>query len=143
MDLVKSTLENAGGEVQFWRVAVKPGRPFVFCRYRDKLLFGLPGNPVSALVTFMLLVRPAVLRWQGAEEVSLPANPGVLRVPLANPGQRRHYMRVKMDREGNVCSAGLQASHILSSLEAANGLVDVPPGTTLNPGANVQVIRWD
>jgi len=143
MDLVKSALENAGGAVQFWRVAVKPGRPFVFCHYAGKLLFGLPGNPVSALVTFMLLVRPALLRWQGLADVSLIANPGVLREPLANPGQRRHFMRVKVDRHGNVSSAGIQASHILSSLEAANGLVDVPPGTTLQPGTNVQVIRWD
>jgi molybdopterin molybdotransferase len=143
MDLVKSALENAGGKVQFWRVAVKPGRPFVFCRYAGKLLFGLPGNPVSALVTFMLLVRPALLRWQGVADNSLAANPGVLREPLANPGQRRHFMRVKMDRQGNVSSAGIQASHILSSLESANGLVDVPPGTTLQPGTSVQVIRWD
>ena len=64
-------------------------------------MFGLPGNPVSALVTFLLLVRPALLRWQGATDVSLPAHPGVLAEPLANPGERRHFMRVKVDPTGD------------------------------------------
>ena len=107
------------------------------------LLFGLPGNPVSALVTFLLLVRPALLRWQGAKDVSLPAHPGVLAEPLANPGERRHFMRVKVDPAGKVQSAGLQASHVLSSLAAANGLVDVPANTTLAAGSAVTVLRWD
>lgn len=143
MDFVKSAFEATGGELQFWRVAIKPGRPFVFGRCREKFLFGLPGNPVSALVTFVLLARPALLRWQGAVDVSPPRSPGVLAEPLANPGARRHFMRVKLDREGKVFSAGLQASHALSSLAAANGLVDVPPETRLAAGETVQVIRWD
>ena len=141
MDFVKSAFEAAGGELQFWRVAIKPGRPFVFGRCRNKFLFGLPGNPVSALVTFVLLARPALLRWQGAIDVSPPYSPGVLVEPLANPGQRRHFMRVRLDREGKVFSAGLQASHALSSLAAANGLVDVPPESSLPVGATVQVIQ--
>ena len=143
MDFVRSALERAGGELQFWKVAIKPGRPFVFGRYQTKLLFGLPGNPVSALVTFLLLVRPALLRWQGAMDVALPRHPGVLADPLSNPGPRRHFMRVKVDAAGNIRSAGRQASHVLSSLAAANGLVDVPPGTNLPPGTAVQVIRWE
>jgi len=143
MDFVKSAFEAAGGELQFWRVAMKPGRPFVFGRYREKFLFGLPGNPVSALVTYVLLARPALLRWQGAVDVSLPRHPGVLSEPLANPGQRRHFMRVRVDGSGKVFSAGLQASHALSSLAAANGLVDVPPETHLPAGTAVQVMRWD
>ncbi len=143
MDFVRSALERAGGELQFWKVAIKPGRPFVFGRYQTKLLFGLPGNPVSALVTFLLLVRPALLRWQGATDVALPRHPGVLADPLSNPGPRRHFMRVKVDAAGNIRSAGRQASHVLSSLAAANGLVDVPPGTNLPPGTAVQVIRWE
>jgi len=141
MDFVKSAFEAAGGELQFWRVAIKPGRPFVFGRCRGKFLFGLPGNPVSALVTFVLLARPALLRWQGATDVSPLRNPGVLAEPFSNPGQRRHFMRVRLDREGRVFSAGLQASHALSSLAAANGLVDVPPETHLPAGATVQVIQ--
>src|SRR5207244_11804705 len=128
MDFVKSAFEQLGGKLEFWRVAIRPGRPFVFGRYNEKFLFGLPGNPVSALVTFLLLVRPALLRWQGAVDVSLPSHPGVLAAALANPGQRRHFMRVKVDRDGKVFSAGIQASHVLRSLAAANGLLDVPAG---------------
>jgi molybdopterin molybdotransferase len=142
MDFLKSAFEQIGGRLEFWKVAIKPGRPFVFGHYRGKLLFGLPGNPVSAFVTCLLLVRPALLRWQGASDISLPSHPGVLAQPLANDGERRHYMRVKVDRAGKVFSAGLQASHILSSLAAANGLVDVPAHTTLSAGTTVPVLRW-
>ena len=143
MDFLKPALERISGGLEFWKVAMKPGRPFAFGRYQGKLLFGLPGNPVSALVTFLLLVRPALLRWQGATDVSLPAHPGVLAEALANPGERRHFMRVKVDPTGNVQLAGLQASHVLSSLAAANGLVDVPPQTTLAAGSAVTVFRWE
>jgi len=142
MDFIKSAFEAVGGELQFWRVAIKPGRPFVFGRHGEKFLFGLPGNPVSALVTFLLLVRPALLRWQGAMDVSLPAYSGVLAEPLANPGPRRHFIRVNVDSEGKVFSAGVQASHALSSLAKANGLVDVAPATTLLAGTAVRVLRW-
>jgi molybdopterin molybdotransferase len=143
MDFLKQAFEQIGGGLEFWKVAMKPGRPFVFGRYRGKLLFGLPGNPVSALVTFLLLVRPALLRWQGATDVSLLAHPGVLAEPLANPGERRHFMRVQVDSTGNVRLAGLQASHALSSLAAANGLVDVPAHTILAAGSATTVLRWD
>ena len=143
MDFLKRAFEQIGGELEFWKVAIKPGRPFVFGRRRERLLFGLPGNPVSALVTFLLLVRPALLRWQGATDVSLPAHPGVLAEPLANPGERRHFMRVKVDPAGKVQLAGLQASHVLSSLAAAHGLVDVPGHTTLAAGSAVTVLGWD
>ncbi len=142
MDFVKPAFEELGGKTEFWKVGIKPGRPFVFGRRADKFLFGLPGNPVSAFVTFLLLVRPAVLRWQGAAEVELPRHPGTLREPLPNPAERRHFFRVNVDAYGNVRSAGIQASHILGSLAAANGLVDVPPRSTLPAGAPVQVLRF-
>ena len=143
MDFLKLAFEQIGGRLEFWKVAMKPGRPFVFGRCQGKLLFGLPGNPVSALVTFLLLVRPALLRWQGATDVSLPAHPGVLAEPLLNPGERRHFMSVKVDSTGKIQLAGVQASHVLSSLAAANGLVDVPAHTTLAAGSAVTVLRWD
>jgi molybdopterin molybdotransferase len=143
MDFVKAAFEELGGELQFWKVAIKPGRPFVFGRREGKFLFGLPGNPVSAFVTFVLLVRPALLRWQGAKEVSLPSHTGVLAETLSNTGARRHFVRVQVDRSGTVRSAGIQASHMLGSLAAANGLVDVPPETTLQAGTNVTVLRWE
>jgi molybdopterin molybdotransferase len=143
MDFIKHAFEQMGGELYFWKVAIKPGRPFAFGRYRSKLLFGLPGNPVSALVTFLLLVRPALLRWQGATDVSLSVHPGVLAESLVNQGGRRHFMRVRLDLAGKVRSAGSQASHILSSVAAANGLVEVPANTTLATGTAVPVLHWD
>ncbi|MEY2430172.1 MAG: molybdopterin molybdotransferase [Verrucomicrobiota bacterium] len=143
MDFIKEALTQESGTVQFWKVAIKPGRPFAFGQQEKKLFFGLPGNPVSALVTFLLLVRPALLRWQGAKEVGPETHPGTLGENLANPGERRHFMRVKVDEAGTVYSAGAQASHMLSSMASANGLVDVAPRTTLAMGASVQVLRWE
>jgi molybdopterin molybdotransferase len=142
LDLVKAAFAELGGEMQFWKVAVRPGKPFVFGRRQDKFFFGLPGNPVSAVVTFLLLVRPAVRRWQGARQVDLPSVPGQLAEPLVNRGERRHFMRVKVDNTGAVRSAGPQGSHHLGSLAVADGLVDVPPRTTLPAGTPVRVWRW-
>jgi molybdopterin molybdotransferase len=141
-DHVKSAFEALGGKLEFWRVAIKPGKPFVFGTWRGKFLFGLPGNPVSALVTFLVLVRPALLRWQGASQIQLPAHPATLAAPLVNGGDRRHFMRVKVDPTGQVQSAGVQASHILNSMAEANALIDVPPETTLTAGQTVNVLRF-
>lgn len=142
-DFVKRAFEDIGGKMDFWKVAIKPGKPFVFGRWGEKFLFGLPGNPVSALVTFSLLVRPALLKWQGAANLDLPAWPGTLAEPLINRADRRHFMRVILDPSGQVRSAGLQASHVLSSLAKANGLVDVPPQTTFPAGTTVRVLHWE
>jgi len=142
LDFVKGAFEQLGGVMDFWKVAVRPGKPFVFGRWKEKFLFGLPGNPVSALVTFLLLVRPAVLRWQGANILDLPTSPGTLAEALVNNGDRRHFMRVTVDGDGTVRSAGFQGSHVLSSLAKANGLVDVPPQSTLAAGTAVAVLRW-
>ena len=142
-DFVKAAFEQLGGELNFWKVSIKPGKPFVFGRAGRKFLFGLPGNPVSALVTFLLLARPALARMQGACEAGLSQCPGTLTGPLTNPADRRHFMRVVQDHAGRVRSVGGQASHLLSSIAKANGLVDVPPRTTLASGATVSVLRWD
>ena len=143
LDFVKAAFAEMGGVLDFWRVAIKPGKPFVLGRWREKLLFGLPGNPVSAWVTFLMLVRPALLRWQGAREVALPTMIGRLTEALVNRGDRRHFMRVVLEADGSVCSAGAQASHRLGSLARANGLVDVPPETTLPAGTEVSVVGWE
>lgn len=143
LDLVKPAFEKLGGRIEFWKVAIKPGRPFVFGQLGKRLLFGLPGNPVSALVSFLLMVRPALLRWQGAKAVELPTSVGVLAEPLSNPGSRRHFVRVVMSDQGKVSLAGLQGSHMLGSLASANGMVNVAAETTLPAGSAVTVMRWD
>jgi molybdopterin molybdotransferase len=142
-DFVRKAFEETGGCLDFWQVSIRPGKPFVFGRAEGAFLFGLPGNPVSAWVTFMLLVRPALLRMQGAAELGLPERTAVLAEPLVNRGNRRHFMRVAIDHDGQVRPTGTQASHILSSLANANGLVEVPPGVTYSSGATVQVFYWD
>jgi molybdopterin molybdotransferase len=142
-DLVKKAFETLGGRLEFWRVAIKPGKPFVFGQWKEKLLFGLPGNPVSAFVTFLLLVRPALLHWQGANDLRLLTHRGQLMEPLHNPGDRRHFMRVCVNQSSEVYPAGMQASHALSSLANANGLVDVPPKSSVPTGAVVSVLRWE
>jgi len=142
MDFVKAAFEALGGELQFWKVAMRPGKPFVFGRLGEKFLFGLPGNPVSAFVTFLLLVRPALRRWQGEHDVALPIRRGVLGEAISNSGDRRHFVRVRMDQEGNVFSAGKQASHALASLAAADGLLDVPPTTGFAAGTSVGMLHW-
>ena len=143
MDFVKQAFQEIGGTLTFWRVSIKPGRPFVLGRLGSKLLFGLPGNPVSAFVTFLLLVRPALLRYQGAFDCSLPSRSATLGEALSNPGPRRHFFRVKTDTRGKVCSAGQQGSHCFQSLSTALVLVDVPPKTTLEPEQLVPLLYWD
>lgn len=141
-DYVKPALEALGGELDFWKVRIKPGKPFVYGRLRGKPLFGVPGNPVSAMVTFLVLVRPGILKLNGATDLELPAHPGVLADPLVNRGDRRHFMRVRVDIAGRVHAAGLQASHAVGPLGQANALVDVPPETTLAEGEAVTVRRF-
>lgn len=141
-DFVKGAFEQMGGRLDFWKVSMKPGKPFVFGRLGGKSLFGLPGNPVSAFVTFLLLVRPAILRMQGASNLDLPEHPGWLAEAIQNRAGRRHFMRVAIDGKGNVRSAGLQASHALGSLASANGLLSIPPETSWSAGTAVSVLRW-
>jgi molybdopterin molybdotransferase len=142
-DFVKDSFEKIGGKIEFWRVSIKPGKPFVWGMLDGKYFFGLPGNPVSAFVTFLLLVRPALLRMQGARETGLLKHRCTLGDQFQNHGDRRHFVRVQVDRTGVVRSSGLQASHRLKSLTQANGLLDVPPETFLPEGAEAEVLRWD
>jgi molybdopterin molybdotransferase len=142
-DLFKQIFEGLGGEVDFWKIAIKPGKPFFFGRWRGRFLCGVPGNPVSAFVTAFLLVRPLLLKLQGATDLTPPSFPANLAEVFSNQDSRRHFVRVCVDAEGKVRPAGLQASHRLSSLARADGLVDVPPNTSLAAGSRVRVLRWE
>jgi len=141
-DYVKAAFEELGGTLDFWKVRMKPGKPFVCGRLDDRILFGLPGNPVSAFITFLLLVRPAILKMSGATNTKLPTHPALLTAPLVNHGNRRNFMRVFVDTKGRAHPAGMQASHALGSLARANGLVDVPPESTMEEKSTVSVLRW-
>jgi molybdopterin molybdotransferase len=141
LDFVKDAFRELGGKIEFWRVAIRPGKPFLFGSLGEKLLCGLPGNPVSAFVTAAMLVWPVILRLQGAREVELPVQFGIADEVFVNKTDRRHLMRVRVGGNGHVSLAGLQASHALGSLAAAIGLVDVPAGGVIERGATVRVLR--
>lgn len=141
LDFVKAAFEALGGELEFWRVAIRPGKPFVFGKHGGKFLFGLPGNPVSAFVTFSLLAHPALRRWQGAGNPALPVLLGVAGESFVNQSDRRHFMRIRVEADGRFFSAGKQASHALASLARANGLLDLAPGQQLAAGQAVTVLR--
>jgi molybdopterin molybdotransferase len=140
-DFVKDAFRDLGGKMEFWRVAIRPGKPFMFGSLGEKLLCGLPGNPVSAFVTAAMLVWPVILRLQGARDLELPTQFAVADDVFVNKTDRRHLMRVRVDGNGHVSLAGLQASHALGSLAAANGLVDVPAGGMIERGVTVRVLR--
>ena len=143
-DLVKPALNAIGAETDLWRVAVKPGKPFLFGRAKNCAIFGLPGNPVSAFVTFLLFVRPAILRLMNAREdqLPLPQTNAVLADELTNDGNRPHYVRGQL-HAGKFITIGRQESHALYGLSRANALVRVPPGATFRSGEIIGVIPLD
>lgn len=143
-DYVKSALQNIGGEIDFWRVAIKPGKPFLFGRAGSCAVFGLPGNPVSAFVTFLVLVRPALLKMMGAanSEIGLRKVPVELDLDLRNEGDRVHYLRGKLV-DGNFTPIGRQESHALFGLSQSNALFSLAPGEKFSRGERVTVLIWD
>jgi molybdopterin molybdotransferase len=139
-DLVKPALSALGAEIDVWRVAIKPGKPFLFGRAGGCFIFGLPGNPVSAFVTFFRFVRPALLRLSGAAEHQLDLRqiPARLGAEVENDGDRPHYLRGRL--EGEVFTVtGRQESHALFGLSRANALLRVAPHARLAAGTTVRV----
>ena len=141
-DLVKKVLCELGAKIEIWRVAVKPGKPFLFGNISACFVFGLPGNPVSAFVTFLQFVRPAILRMMGATNLKLPQVPAQLAVGLTNDGDRPHYIRGKLER-GRFTPVGRQESHALFGLKQANALLRIGVGESVKADEIVDVQIWD
>lgn len=139
-DVVKEVLNGAGAEIELWRVAIKPGKPFLFGRLGNCAIFALPGNPVSAFVTFLVFVRPALLRMMGAsaDELILQETRADLTVEVRNDGDRAHYIRGAV-REGKFTPVGLQESHALFGLSRANALLRLAIGASHRAGDLVAV----
>jgi molybdopterin molybdotransferase len=137
-DLIQATLRSLGAKIDIWRVAIKPGKPFLFGRIGECAVFGLPGNPVSAFVTFLQFVRPAILKMMGANDLDLPRVPAKLAVDLANEGDRAHYVRGRIEN-GTFAPIGRQESHALFGLSQSNALLRVAAGALLSAGEIVDV----
>lgn len=139
-DHVKSAL-LAEGELALWKIAIKPGKPLAFGSLRKEggsaAFIGLPGNPVSALTTFLMLVRPFLLRMQGVTQCL----PKCLRLAAdfnwPKPDKRREFLRARLAENGRLILFPNQGSAILSSVVWADGLVDLPVGTGVAPGETV------
>jgi molybdopterin molybdotransferase len=129
-DHVKDALRNLGVEEHFWGVRLRPGKPTWFGTRGDTLAFGLPGNPVSAMVTFQLFARPALAALQGAA-ADAPRATAVLAHPVARNRKRDEAVRVRLrhTEEGLVAEAtGEQGSHMLTSMLGADGLALIAAG---------------
>jgi len=140
-DLVQQTLRELGAKIDIWRVAIKPGKPFLFGRLDNAFVFGLPGNPVSAFVTFLQFVRPAILKMMGAADLDLQKVPARLTVDLNNDNERAHYFRGKFE-QGAFTSIGRQESHALFGLSQSNGLLRLASGENRKSGEMVEVELW-
>lgn len=140
-DVVRLALEELG-EVSLWRVNMRPGKPLTFGHLRGVPFFGLPGNPVSAAVTFDVFVRPFLLRQQNQPDTTATAT-AVTADDLHTDG-RRSYLRVTLSRDGGQLTArttGTQSSSALLSLVLADGLLIVPENVTFVPAGSVLAVR--
>ena len=141
-DLVQPTLRSLGATIDIWRVAIKPGKPFLFGRAGDCTVFGLPGNPVSAFVTFLCFVRPAILKMMGATNLDLLKVPAKLLADLGNESDRAHYVRGRFEN-GTFTPVGRQESHALFGLSQSNALLRLGVGEARTGGESVDVQTFD
>jgi molybdopterin molybdotransferase len=138
-DLVKPVLRKLGAEIALWRVAIRPGKPFLFGSLGRTLVFGLPGNPVSAYVTFVVFVRPALLRLQGDRREPNLRTKVIAGSSFRNNGERPHYLRgtIKGDSFSPI---GPQESHALFALSRSDALVRLEPHREITEGEVVEAI---
>jgi molybdopterin molybdotransferase len=142
-DFVKPGLSSLGAAIDLWRVAIKPGKPFLFGGAENCSIFGLPGNPVSAFVTFLKFVRPALLKmmFAGGDELLLPKVICRLACDVENDGDRPHYLRGDL-RASGFTPIGRQESHALYGLSRSNALLRVEAGAKLRAGENIVAEVW-
>jgi len=133
---------QAEGQLDLWQIAIKPGKPLAFGRVQNAWFIGLPGNPVSSFVTFLLLVRPVILRLQGA--TALEPQRYSLRADFAwpKPDRRREFLRARLGPSGGLELFPNQSSGVLSSAVWGDGLVDNPPATAIAVGDIVHFIPF-
>ena len=140
-DFVKAAVEKLG-RVEMWKVAMKPGKPIVYGRVNDADFIGLPGNPVSAFVTFCLFVRPFLLKRMGAADVLYRAFAVPADFTWSRPGERREFLRAQLQPNGKLALFPNQGSGVLTSCAWADGLADLAIGQTVQPGDWVRFIPF-
>jgi molybdopterin molybdotransferase len=148
-DFVRLLLEREG-KVHFWRIRVKPGGPPLCGEWNGLPFFGLPGNPVSSLVIFLMVVKPALYKRWGILEPAYETVKATAQTPVKGAGAKLGLMRVNLERVRLEPDAGLgwtvrsfgnQSSNILRSMVEANGLAIVPPHTNIEIGETLEVVR--
>ena len=140
-DHVKPAVE-AEGSLLMWRIAMKPGRPLAFGRVKDAAFIGLPGNPVSSFVTFLIFVRPFLLKMQGHTEVAPRYMSGMADFDWPEPAARREFLRVKLNSNGALDLYPTQDSAVMTSTSWADGLVDNPAGQAIRVGDQVRYLPY-
>jgi len=146
-DYVKDALDKLGAETKFWQIAMKPGKPVVLSRVRERLYFGLPGNPVSCMVSFILFIAPSIRKAMG-QRMNLfpPAIRARLTAALKSRGDRRNYLRVRVIARGGELFAEpmiAQGSGVSTSMVQANGLAIVEAGiTSIDAGQVVPTVLF-
>ena len=140
-DHIKPAVQSLG-ELNLWQIAIKPGKPFAYGRVHNAHFIGLPGNPVSSFVTFLLLVRPFLLKLQGVTQITPKSVAMTSGFTWARADKRREFLRVRRDESGTLALFPNQSSGVLTSAVWGDGLVDNPPGLTIQPGDVVRFIPF-
>ena len=144
-DHVKPAVE-ALGRLDLWQIGMKPGKPFAYGRIDNATgaahFMGLPGNPVASLMTFLLLVRPFVLRLQGVDNVAPATTPMRADFACAKADARREFLRVRRNESGGLDLFRNQSSGVLTSTAWGDGVVDNPAGQTIAPGDTVRFMSF-
>ncbi len=140
-DHIKPAVQQLG-QLDLWQIAIKPGKPFAHGRIGAAHFIGLPGNPVSSFITFLVLVRPFLLRMQGAADVAMPGQS--LRADFAWPraDRRREFLRVRRNAAGGLELFPNQSSSVLTSAVWSDGFIDNPPGQTIARGDSVRFVSF-
>jgi molybdopterin molybdotransferase len=140
-DFVKPAVE-AEGRLLMWRIAMKPGRPLAFGEIGKSFFIGLPGNPVSSFVTFLIFVRPFLLKTAGLADVAPKFLQARADFDWTEPDARREFLRVKWNAQGGLDLYPTQDSAVLTSTSWADGLVDNPAATAIRKGDAVRFLPY-
>jgi molybdopterin molybdotransferase len=130
--------------LNLWQIAVKPGKPLAFGEVNQAFFLGLPGNPVSSFITFLLFVRPFILRLAGVGDAALTPKRYLMRADFDwhKADRRNEFLRAKINQDGGLDLFANQGSGVLTSTVWGDGLIDNPPGQTIAAGDMVRFIPF-